>query len=294
VDGMTNSADGSPHPRVAILGTGTMGSGMARNIAQSGLELRAWNRNRDKAEPLTKFGATVTDSAAEAVDGSDVVVTMLFDAASVEEVMRSTAGHLGPRTVWAQMCTVGVDGATKLASVAEQLGVRFVDAPVLGTKKPAEDGTLVVLASGPEDARPSVEPIFDAVGSRTLWVGAAGAGSRLKLVANAWILTLLEGMTESLKLAEGLGLDPALFLKAVEGGPLDLPYLRMKANAMLSGSFDPAFSVDGAAKDSDLIIQAARDAAVDMPITDAARRYLHKASDAGHGDKDMSAVYLVH
>ncbi|HEY2041806.1 MAG TPA: NAD(P)-dependent oxidoreductase [Jatrophihabitans sp.] len=281
-------------PTVALLGTGTMGLPMGRKIAAAGMPLRAWNRHRDKAEPLTSNGATVTDTAADAVAGADLIITMLYDADSVAAVIASAAESLGPAAIWLQMSTVGVAGADRLAALADELSLSYLDCPVLGTKKPAEDGALTVLASGPEQHRAAAQPVFDAVGSRTIWVGAAGAGSRLKLVANSWILALLEGMAESLKLADGLGLDPGLFLQAVAGGAMDAPYLQLKAASMLAGSFEPAFALSGAEKDAGLIIEAAQTAGVEMAVTEAARRYLQAAIEAGHGDEDMSAIYLAH
>ncbi len=284
----------SDAPTVALLGTGTMGAGMARNIAAAGIPLRVWNRTTAKAEPLAETGATVATSAADAVRGADVVITMLFDTASVESALREASDGLAPGTVLLQQSTVGVEGAQRLATVADELGLVYVDAPVLGTKKPAEDGALVVLASGPQEARETIAPVLDAIGSRTQWVGEAGQASRLKLVANSWVLTVLEGIAEALTFAKALDLDPAQFLEAVKGGAMDAPYVQLKGNAMLDGSFDPAFALAGAAKDAALMVEAARTAGVDVAIVEVARRYLEAAADAGHGDKDMAATYLAH
>ena len=281
-------------PTVALLGTGIMGAGMARNVAAAGMPLRVWNRSADKAAPLAEAGATVAASPAEAVQGADVVVTMLFDAASVADTVQEAAAGLSPDTVWLQMATVGVAGTDELAKLAGDLGVRFVDAPVLGTRKPAEDGALVVLASGPEDVRPLVQPVLDAVGSRTMWLGEAGQGTRLKLVANSWVLTVVEGIAESLTLAKALGLDPQHFLDVVKGGAMDAPYVQLKGGAMLAGDFAPSFGLDGAAKDADLIVAAARDAGADLAVIEAVREHFARALAAGHGDQDMAATYLAH
>jgi len=281
-------------PTVALLGTGTMGAGMARNIAAAGMPLHVWNRSRTKAEPLADAGATVASTPAEAVRGADIVVTMLFDTDSVADTMQQAREGLAPGTVWVQQSTVGVEGADRLGTLAEQLGVVYVDAPVLGTRKPAEDGALVVLASGPEDIREALAPLFDAIASRTTWVGPAGAGSRLKLAANAWVLTVVEGIAESLALTRALGLDPQLFLDAVAGGAMDAPYVQLKGSAMLKGDFAPSFGLDGAAKDADLIVAAARDAGVELAVVEAARDHFARALAAGHGDQDLSATFLEH
>jgi 3-hydroxyisobutyrate dehydrogenase len=278
-------------PTVALLGTGTMGAGMARNIAAAGLPVRVWNRTRARAEPLADV-ATVADSVADAVRGADVVITMLFDADSVADRMREARDALGPDTVWLQQSTVGVAGTERLAALADDLGVAFVDAPVLGTRKPAEDGALVVLASGDEALRPRIAPVLDAIGSRTLWVGPAGDGTKLKLAANAWVLTVVEGVAESLALTRDLGLDPRLFLEAVGGGAMDAPYVGLKGTAMIEGSFAPAFALGGALKDADLILEAAAGAGVDLGLMPGIRAHLARAVEAGHGDLDMSATYL--
>jgi 3-hydroxyisobutyrate dehydrogenase len=283
----------SEKPTVALLGTGTMGAGMARNIAEAGLPLRVWNRSSDRAKPLGDV-AEVADSVAAAVEGADVVVTMLYDADSVVEIMEQTRGHLGPETVWLQQSTIGVEGSDRVVELARDLGVVLVDAPVLGTRKPAEDGVLVVLASGPDEAQRAVAPVLEAIGSRTMWLGEAGAGSRLKLAANAWVATVLEGIADSLALTRDLGLDPQLFLDAVAGGAMDAPYVQLKGKAMLAGEFDPAFALSGTLKDVELILAAAQGAGTHLGPMPGIRDHLARAVDAGHGDLDMAATYLEH
>ena len=283
----------TPAPSVALLGTGTMGVGMTRKIAEAGLPIRVWNRTRDKAETLADV-ATVAGSVPEAVDGADVVITMLWDTDAVATTMEQARGHLADDAVWLQQSTVGVPGCARLQDLAVDLGVTYVDAPVLGTKKPAEDGTLVVVASGPESVRPTLTPIFDAIGRRTLWVGEASNGSRLKLVVNAWVATILEGVAESMALARDLGLDPALFLEAVGDGPMNAPYIQLKGTNMLTGQLEPAFSLAGALKDVDLILEAAAGAGTELGLMPGVRAHLARAVDAGHGQLDMAATYLEH
>jgi 3-hydroxyisobutyrate dehydrogenase len=275
--------------RVALLGTGIMGSGMARNIVKAGLPLTVWNRTRDKAEGL---GADVADTPAEAAAGATILVTILADGETTRQAVRDAAP--APGTVWLQQATVGVEGCARLAALAEELGLVYVDAPVLGTKGPAEAGQLTVLASGPDEAREVVAPVLDAIGAKTIWLGAAGQGSRLKLVANSWVLTVVEGVAESLALAKALGLDPQSFLDVVKGGALDAPYVQLKGAAMLSGDLDAQFPLWGAAKDARLIQEAGARAGVDLAIIEAARRHFERAVADGHGDLDMAATYLSH
>ncbi len=280
----------TPALRVALLGTGAMGAGMASNLAAAGHDTAVWNRTRERAEPLGDV-ARVCDDAAEAVRGADVVVTMLFDTEATVDVVGGL--ELGS-AVWVQTATVGVEGEARLRALAEQKGVPYLDAPVLGTRKPAEDGTLVVLASGDEALRPRVDPVLDAIGQRTLWAGAAGAGSRLKLAANAWVLTTVEGVAESLALTRELGLDPALFLEAVQGSAVASPYVGLKGRAMLDGDVEPSFALSGAAKDAALVIAAAQGVGLELGLMPGVLAHLQRAVDAGHGDADMAATYLAH
>lgn len=276
-------------PQVALLGTGIIGAGMARNIASAGIPLTVWNRTRAKAEGL---GASVAETSAKAVADAEVLITVLADGPTVAATVREARPK--PGTVWLQSATVGVEACAELADLAAELGLVFVDAPVLGTKGPAEAGQLTVLASGPESARETLAPVLDAIGSETLWLGEAGAGSRLKLVMNAWVLTIIEGVAESLTLAKALGLDPQLFLDAVKGGALDAPYVQLKGAAMLAGDFEPQFPLWGAAKDARLIDEAGTAAGVELAIAKALRDHFERAMADGHADKDMTATYLSH
>jgi hypothetical protein len=177
---------------VAVLGAGgTMGLPMARNLARAGMQVRAWNRSLAKARPLAEDGVVIAGTPAEAADGAGTVLTMLADTDAVLAAVDGDQGALSapaPPGLWLQMSTIGESGTDRCAELARRHGIAFVDAPVLGTRQPAEEGKLVVLASGPRELREPLQPVFDAVGQRTMWVGEAGAGSRLKLVANCWVV----------------------------------------------------------------------------------------------------------
>jgi 3-hydroxyisobutyrate dehydrogenase len=281
---------------VAVLGAGgTMGMEMATNIARAGLPLIAWDRTREKAKPLADSGARVVDTPAQAGAQADVIVTMLTDGDAVLEVMQGADGGLaqaGADCVWVQMSTIGELATERCSALARERGVGFVDAPVLGTKQPAGEGKLVVLASGPQALRERVQPVFDAVGQRTMWVGEAGAGSRLKLVTNAWLVAVVEGVAETIALAEGLGLDPALFLEAIEGGPLDAPYVQMKGKAIVNRDFTPSFALKLATKDAMLAEESAREHGLDLALLKATSERMQQAVPE-HGDEDVSATYLT-
>jgi 3-hydroxyisobutyrate dehydrogenase len=270
---------------VALLGTGIMGSGMGRSIARAGLDVTVWNRSADKARAL---GLPVADDVTAAVRDKDVVVTMLFDAESVDAVMRDALPAMREDAVWLQTSTVGLEETTALAALAAEHGIAFVDAPVLGTRQPAENGQLTVLAAGPSTTRERIAPVLDAISAKVVWVGEEpGGGHRLKLVANAWVLSITAATAQSVALAEGLGLDPRQFLDLIAGGPLDSGYAQLKGNAMLSGDFTPAFALSGATKDAGLIRAAAADAGVATDLVAALEKLFAAAGDQ---DDDMAAV----
>jgi 3-hydroxyisobutyrate dehydrogenase len=278
---------------VAVLGAGgTMGLPMARNIARAGLRVQAWNRSPEKARPLADEGVDIAGDPRAAVEGADVVITMLADADAVLEVMGEAIDAMREDAVWLQTSTIGEAGIEACAGLADRHGIRLVDAPVLGTRAPAEQGKLVVLGSGPEQPRDDLAPIFDAIAERTMWVGETGAGTRLKVVVNSWIVTVVEGGAETIALAEGMGVDPAVMFEALEGGALDLPYLRMKGEAIAKRDFDPSFSLRLAAKDAGLVQESAGRRDLDLPALAAIRRRLDEGVPE-HGDEDMSATFLT-
>ncbi|MCX5203463.1 NAD(P)-dependent oxidoreductase [Streptomyces sp. NBC_00237] len=285
----------TPQPVVAVLGTGIIGAPVARNLAKGGFTVRAWNRTRAKADALAADGVHVADTPAEAVDGADVVLTVLNDGPRVLEAVRAAAPKLAAGTVWVQVSTVGED-IDEIGAYAAEAGLVLVDAPVLGTRQPAELGKLVVLAAGPESVRPTVQPLFDTIGSRTVWIaddGAKGAASRLKLVLNTWVIALTNGVGEALSLAKGLDVDPRHFVDVITGGPLDSGYFQGKSAAVLAEDFTPSFTVDNAEKDARLAAEAARRTGLRLDGVEAGRDRFARASAQGHGGEDMAAVYFA-
>jgi len=257
------------------------------------MEVRAWNRTREKAEPLADDGAKVADTPAEAAEGARFVLTMLAETDAVVEAVDG-GGALSALLydgVWLQMSTVGTEGHERLARVADERGVFYVDAPVLGTKEPAEQGQLIVLASGPDEVRERCQHVFDTLGSTTFWLGPAGAGSRLKLVTNNWIVGILGILAETVTLAEAVGVDPARFLEVIEGGPLGLPYAQIKGQMMIEEEFPTSFSAKLARKDAGLVLDTAEKSGLQLTIAKAAAARFDEAISAGHGEEDLAAIY---
>jgi 3-hydroxyisobutyrate dehydrogenase len=279
--------------RVAVLGTGIMGTGMAHSLLRTGLDVTVWNRSSGRAAPLAADGARVAGSPPEAVADADAVISILWDGNSVADVMADALPAAPDGVLWVQASTVSVhDADDMLAALADGCGARYVDAPVLGTRQPAEEGKLTVLAAGPEELRDPLAPVFGAIAARTVWVSERpGDGTRLKLVANSWVATIVAATAQSIALAEGLGLDPRGFLDMMRGSAVDAPYMHVKGQAIIAGQFAPSFAVDGAVKDTGLIAAAMRESGTDATLMEAVESQYRKASDAGYGSEDMAAVF---
>ncbi len=286
-----------PAPRVAVLGTGLMGAPMARNIAGAGCQVSVWNRSPEKASSLAAPNITPAADPAVAAQHADVIVTMLKDASAIADVMSALPdAESAPASpvCWLQMGTVGPADMSGLETLAARKGLTLIDAPVLGTRQPAEAGQLLVLAAGPDDAKEIVQPVLDAVGKATRWLDTTpGMATRLKLALNSWVFALTHGAAESLALARGLGLDPELVADTLRGGPLDSAFFQIKAQAMTSGDFTPAFTIDNAVKDSALIVDAALAAGVRADLAKAGLTRYQRAQTQGHGGADMAATYLA-
>lgn len=271
-----------------------MGLPIAANLAAAGFDVRAWNRTEARARPLADRGATVTATPTEAVLGAEIVLTMLADGPAVREVVSGLGPELGGGRLWIQASTVGVEYADEFAGLAAAQEMTYVDAPVLGTRAPAEQGALVVLASGPDEVRDRCAPVFDTIGARTLWVGPAGTGNRLKMVVNGWLETLTVGAAEALSFARALGLDPHLFLDAIRGGSVDSGYAQLKGAAMLADEYPPSFPLSLATKDARLVVEAAAAAGQPAPLAAAVRGRFEQALADGNGGEDMAAVFRAY
>ena len=289
----TNGSDA--RPVVAVIGAGIMGSAMARNLVAAGLTTQVWDRSPSATGSLADAGAVVAPSAREAVRDAGVVITMLPTADAVESVIfdGGVAGAFADGCVWAQMGTIGVEATRRIGDrlAARRPGVMLVDAPVSGSKGPAEQGQLLILASGPAAAADAVRPVFDVIGRKTVWLGEAGQGSQVKLVVNAYMSILIEGVAETMELADRLGIGHEQLAEVIEGGPLDAPIADAKLHKMDRGDYAAEFPLEWALKDVDLAISAAGGQA--PPLLAALSGQWHAAVAAGHGRQDISAARLA-
>lgn len=265
---------------------------MARNLLRARLRVHVWDRTPAKADRLTGAGATAHPGPDVAAANADIVITMLPDGPAVTSVAigQGMLKALRPRAIWSQMGTIGARATEELAAAvaSQRPDVHFVDAPVSGTRGPAEAGQLLILASGPQAARQPLEPVFGAIGSRTMWLGEAGAGSRLKLVLNSWLAFLMEGIAESVALADELGVDHAALADALHGGPLEAPVALAKLAKIDAGDETPDFALRWAAKDIDLALAEA--GTTTLPVAAAISRRWHELVNAGLGQADVSAA----
>jgi 3-hydroxyisobutyrate dehydrogenase len=285
----------SDNGTVAVLGTGIMGGAVARRLLGAGFQVRVWNRTRERAAALADQGAELAASPADAADQAEFVLTVLTDGGAVERVMFGPGGvaDVADDAVWLQFSTVGTRSAQVLGRGAAMQDLTYVDCPVLGSREVAERGELVVLASGPDEVRERCAAVFEPLARRVLWLGPAGAGSRLKLVANAWLIGMVGALAEAIALAQATGADPSMFLEAIQGGSSYAPLAEAKGRAMMAAEFPPSFPLSLAVKDIRLVQEAAADCDLLLPLAGTMAQQFGRAIQLGHGDDDLAAVYYA-
>jgi len=280
---------------VAVLGIGAMGHAMATSMLRAGIPTIVWNRSPAPTRDLAELGADVAETPADAARRAAIVITMVTDTDAVIAIARDQGmlAALAPGAVWAQMSTIGVAGIERVAAMvaAERPEVTLLDAPVSGSRDPAERGQLTIFASGPEAARPRVASLFDALGQRTIWVGAVGAGSRLKLVNNTLVAFAAEGVANAAALAGRLGLATEQVIQALAGSPLVAPWQAAKLQRIATGEFSAQFALSLALKDVRLALQAADDDR--FAVLGCLADEWQQAVDEGLGDQDLTVVTRV-
>ncbi len=283
------------NPTVAILGAGTMGSAFARRLLGAGIRVSVWDPTHDAAERLAGAGAQVAETPAEAVRDADVVLTMVPTIASIEETMPSVLPAMRSGATWLQMSTIGVEGTERAAALAKQVrpDVVFVDAAVSGSRAPAEQGKLLILASGPATALDALAPVFSALGQKTMRWEHAGDGSRMKLVLNTWLAVLGEGIAEVAALARSLGVALDDVSECIGSTALDAPWALAKLEKIEHDDFGPDFSLALASKDLHLALDEAARAKRSLPMVQAIAAQWDGALKTGLGDRDVVGAYLA-
>ena len=277
---------------VAVLGIGAMGHGMATSALRAGIPTIVWNREPGATRDLAGLGADVAQTAGDAARRAAIVVTMVTNADAVVSIAREQGmlAALAPNAIWAQMSTIGVAGIDRVAAMVdeERPDVTLLDAPVSGSKDPAAQGQLTIFASGPDEARSRVTPLFEALGQRTVWVGAVGTGTRLKVVNNTWLAFTSEAIATSVALARRLGLETETVIDALGDGPLVSPWQAAKLQRIVEGDFSPQFALSLALKDVHLALEAA-DQDLFAALGCLADEW-QQVVDEGLGDQDLTVV----
>ena len=280
-------------PRIGFLGLGTMGMPMATNLAKAGYSLIVWNRTASKMAPLLRLGAKAGKGPAQVAAEVDVVITMVSTPQDVEQIALGPDGivdGLKPGTVYIDMSTVSPATSRKLAGAAAAKHAEFLDAPVVGSKGPATEGTLVILVGGLPGTLERCRPIFAAMGQTLIHAGGVGMGSALKLATNLMLAHLAAGFSEGLLLVQRAGLDPARYLEVLEASTFRSPWYQTKGIGMLKRDFSTHFALKHMRKDLRLMGELAADTGTALPITKAVEQLFAASEAAGKGELDYSAI----
>ncbi|SFS06038.1 3-hydroxyisobutyrate dehydrogenase/2-hydroxy-3-oxopropionate reductase [Halomicrobium zhouii] len=278
---------------VGFVGLGAMGAPMAWNLVDSGFDLTVYNRTTERERPFAEAGVSVADSPKHLTERVDVVCLIVSDGDAVAEVLDRDLGILAgvdEETTVVQMSTIGHDETAAAADAVTDRGGRFVDCPVSGTVGPAEEGTLVGLASGDEDEVESVRPVLETTCDPVVYCGDVGQGTNMKLFINLLLGDAMSAFAEALTFGANRDLSVEDMLTVVENGALDSPLFSAKGEQIADGDFAPRFPADYQFKDLNLALDAAGEDGVPMGVTAAARELFSAARGRGHGDEDMAAV----
>lgn len=280
--------------RLGFAGLGRMGLPMAINLMRPGRQLTVWNRTTSRCQPLAEQGAQVADTPSRLAAASDVVITMLADAAALEEVLAGPAGILDgaqPGCLVVDMSTIGPVAAGHFAGIASQHGAGFVDAPVSGSVASAESGVLLTMVGGTALQFAQVQPVLAAMTAQQMHLGPAGTGAAMKVALNMMIAATNQAVAETLLLAEHLGIDRASAYQVLQSSAVSSPFVSYKRDGYLSPSASAvAFTVDLMRKDLALALSLARDHGLGLPGAQAADLALAAASAQGLGSADMTCV----
>ncbi|XP_004969025.1 glyoxylate/succinic semialdehyde reductase 2, chloroplastic [Setaria italica] len=279
--------------KVGFLGLGIMGSPMASNLIKAGCDVTVWNRTKSKCDPLLSLGAKYEPSPAEVASSCDVTFAMLADPQSAAEVAcgaNGAAEGLAPGKGYVDVSTV--DGATSKL-IGERIistGASFLEAPVSGSKKPAEDGLLIFLTAGDESLYKRVAPLLDVMGKSRFYLGDVGNGAAMKLVVNMVMGSMMVSFSEGLLLSEKVGLDPNTLVEVISQGAISAPMFSLKGPSMVKAAYPTAFPLKHQQKDLRLALALAESVAQPIPTVAAANELYKAAKSLGFADHDFSAV----
>ncbi|EKX49103.1 hypothetical protein GUITHDRAFT_157458 [Guillardia theta CCMP2712] len=279
---------------------GIMGIPMAKNLLKAGYSVTVWNRSPEKCVPLVECGAQQANSPAEVVNQCDVTFAMLADPKAAKDVVYGTDDIQGVLSeikegkAYVDVSTVSDDCSRQICASIKEKGGRFLEAPVSGSKKPAEDGTLIFLCAGDKSLYDEVLPALNAMGKKSVFLGEVGAGAKMKLVVNMIMTSMLSAFSEGMALASSTGLQISDLLDVVDSGAIASPMFKLKGPLMNQGKYDPAFPLKHARKDINLALLLASQNELELPVSAAASQQYLKAEAKGAGGLDFSAVHRIY
>lgn len=278
-------------PAVAVLGLGAMGHAFAANLLKKGFTVYGWNRTPARGEDLQSQGLQLCNDAGLAVADAQVVIAMLTDGEATQAVIRTIAPSCPQGATFCQMGTIGIQETADAISLLESLrpDMLYLDAPVSGTKAPAENAQILVMASGCRERSHAAQQVFDAISRGTQWYGEAGSSQKMKLVINAWLIAMMQGVAESMQLAKQFGFTPNQLWETLEGGPLAAPYVKGKLEMIRRDDYTPQMQLQHALKDARLALANAPEGT--MPVMDSITHLWAQAAENGLAEQDLAAVY---
>ncbi|MRT48658.1 NAD(P)-dependent oxidoreductase [Raoultella sp. RIT712] len=278
-------------PVVAVLGLGAMGHAFASNLLKKGFTVHGWNRSPERGEDLLAHGLVRHETPQQAVAQANVILSVLTDGEATLQTIREIAPAAQASAIFCQMGTIGVESTRDAIGLLESLRptMVYLDAPVSGTKKPAENAQILVLASGDRQRSADAETVFAAIARGTQWYAEAGDSQKMKLVLNAWLITMMEGVAESTLLAAKLGFTPQALWGALDGGPLAAPYIKGKLDMIAGNDFTPQMQLSHALKDAKLALDAAE--GTELPILAKIADCWDEAAGEGFAEQDLASVY---
>ncbi|KAK9153322.1 hypothetical protein Sjap_000802 [Stephania japonica] len=279
---------------VGFLGLGIMGKAMAMNLLSNGFKVTVWNRTLSKCEELVEHGASVGETPAAVVKKCKYTIAMLSDPPAAISVVFGNDGVLEQMCDgkgYIDMSTVDADTSSKISKAITEVGGRFLEAPVSGSKKPAEDGQLIILAAGEKALYEEMLTAFSVLGKKDFFLGEVGNGAKMKLIVNMIMGSTMNAFSEGLALAGRTGLSPETLIDVLGLGAVGNPMIMMKGPTMLKSNYSPAFPLKHQQKDMRLALALGEENALAMPVAAAANEAFIRAKSLGLGDQDFSAVY---
>lgn len=280
--------------KVGFIGLGLMGSRMANNLIRNGNQLFVYNRTKEKANDLINNGATFTNSVSELASQSEVIITMLSEPQVVKDAALGDSGflnHLNKNSVWIDCSTVNPTFSKEMFKEASKRNIRFLDAPVSGSTKPAEKGELTFLIGGENDVIEYCRPLFEAMGKKIIHIGGNGMGTSIKMVINLLLAHSMLAFSEGILLGESLDISKEKLFEILFGGPVIAPFLAGKKDKLLHSDFEAEFPLQWMLKDLHLALISSVENNLQLPLTESAAKIYEGASKSRYKEDDFSAIY---